>query len=126
MMDAVRRAPRKCRLALLCAHPELAGREALAGGLTPDSGTEQGRLGFTALSRAELDRMAALNRAYRERFGFPAIAALARHAKRDTVFADFERRLGNDAEAEVANALGEVAHITRARLAKLVQAPGEA
>ena len=120
MLDAVERAPRERQLALLRSHPELAGREAQAGGLTPDSSTEQGRLGFTALSLGEHERMSRLNRAYREKFGFPAIVALALHAKRDTVFAEFERRIGNDLETEIANALGEVAHIARARLATLV------
>lgn len=120
MVEAVKRAPLERQLALLRVHPELAGREAQAGALTPDSSTEQGRLGFTALSHEEHERMARLNRAYREKFGFPAIVALALHARRDTVFAEFERRAGNDVETEIANALGQAAQITRARLAKLI------
>ena len=120
MMDAAMQAARAEQLALLRAHPELAGREAADGALSANSGTEQGRLGFTALSKVELARMAALNRAYRAKFGFPAIVALALHGSRATVLAEIERRSVNDAEREIAAALGQVAHITRARLRRLV------
>lgn len=66
--------------------------------------------------------MAQLNRAYREKFGFPAIVALALalHTERATVFAEIARRTANDAPAEIANGLAQVAHITRARLRKIV------
>jgi chitin deacetylase len=105
------------------AHPELAGREATTQRLTEDSMSEQGRLGFTALTRAELDRMSELNRRYREAFGFPAIVALALHRSRDTVMAEIERRLTNSTEVEVANAIEQIGHITRGRLArKMAQA----
>jgi OHCU decarboxylase len=120
MMRVVRTATREEQLALLRAHPELSGREAHAGALTADSSSEQGRLGFGALSPEEFGRMTRLNRAYRAKFGFPAIVALALHAKRDTVFAEIERRIGNDGETEIANGLGQVAEITRARLTKLI------
>lgn len=120
MVDAVERATRDEQLALLNAHPELAGREAQAGTLTHDSTTEQGRLGFTALTPGELERVSRANRAYRERFGFPLIVALALHATRASALAEMERRAaGADREAEIATALGQVAAITRIRLAKL-------
>ena len=64
--------------------------------------------------------MAQLNRAYREKFGFPVIVALALHTERATVFAEIARRTANDAPAEIANGLAQVAHITRARLRKIV------
>src|SRR5688572_31711575 len=73
MMECVRNASLIQQLTLVRAHPELAGREAVEGGLTADSSSEQGRLGFTALSRAEFERMQDINRRYRERFGFPCI-----------------------------------------------------
>ena len=94
------------------------GREAAAGSLTQDSTGEQGRLGFTALTRAELDRVSDINRRYREKFGFPVIVALARHATRDTVIAEMERRIANDADTEIANALEQIGYITRARLGR--------
>ena len=106
------------KLALIKAHPELAGREAVAGDLTQDSTGEQGRLGFTALTRAEFDRVGDINRRYRDKFGFPVIVALARHVSRDTVIAEMERRIANDADTEIANALEQIGHITRARLGR--------
>ena len=108
------------QLALIRAHPELAGREAVEGSLTVDSGSEQGRLGLIALSRAEFQCMADLNKRYRERFGFPCIIALALHADRESVFLTFESRLKNDQEQELANALEQIGHITRARLEKML------
>jgi len=119
MLEAVRAADRAHQLALVRAHPELAGREASDGMLTPDSTSEQARLGFTALDRPELARIAQLNRAYREKFGFPCVVALRLHRARATVLAEMERRLANDAESELAAALDQIGHITRARLEKL-------
>ena len=120
MVNAVRAAPSAQQLALLRAHPELAGSEAVAGALTVDSTGEQGRLGFTALSHAEFESMGELNRRYREKFGFPCIIALKLHTNRGTVTADFTRRLANDVDTEMKNALEQIGHITRARLDKLV------
>ena len=120
MMSCVREAASAEQLALARAHPELAGREAVAGALTTDSTSEQGRLGFTALSRAEFERMAGLNRRYREKFGFPCIVALRLHRDRASVMAEMERRLGNDRATELANALEQIGHITRARLEKIL------
>jgi 2-oxo-4-hydroxy-4-carboxy-5-ureidoimidazoline decarboxylase len=120
MMTVVREAPQERQLALVRAHPELAGAEAKAGTLTADSSTEQGRLGFTGLSREELDRIAELNRAYRQRFGFPCIVALRLHGTRESVIAEMERRLMNDRQAELHNALEQVGHITRGRLDRIL------
>jgi 2-oxo-4-hydroxy-4-carboxy-5-ureidoimidazoline decarboxylase len=120
MMTVVHEAPQERQLALVRAHPELAGAEAKAGTLTADSSTEQGRLGFTRLSREEFDRIAALNRAYRQRFGFPCIVALRLHGTRESVIAEMERRLMNDRQAELHNALEQVGHITRGRLDRIL------
>jgi chitin deacetylase len=106
------------KLALIKAHPELAGREAAGGNLTQDSTSEQGRLGFTALTRVELDRVSEINRRYRKKFGFPVIVALARHATRDTVIAEMERRTANDVDTEIGNALEQIGYIARARLGR--------
>jgi OHCU decarboxylase len=118
LMRVVRAMSQDEKLALIKAHPELAGREAAAGSLTQDSTSEQGRLGFTVLTRAELDRVSDINRRYCEKFGFPVIVALARHATRDTVIAEMEQRIANDADTEIANALEEIGHITHGRLAR--------
>jgi chitin deacetylase len=119
MMAAVREAPRERQLALVRSHPELAGREAGAGTLTADSSSEQGRLGFTSLSREEVNKMAELNRRYREKHGFPCIVALRLHATREGVMAEMERRLANESDVELEKALEEIGHITRGRLEKI-------
>ena len=116
MMNAVQEAARQQQLALVRAHPELAGGEAL----TVDSSSEQGRLGFNRLSKEELESMNALNRRYREKFGFPCIVALRLHANRASVMDEMARRLGNNAETELARALEQIGHITRGRLDKLL------
>jgi OHCU decarboxylase len=121
MLQAVMQAGVDKRLALIRAHPELAGREAVEGGMTPDSTSEQGRLGLTALPKAEFDRITQLNRAYREKFGFPCIVALKLHDTRDTVLAQMAQRLANDRDTEIANALEQIGHITRARVDRLLE-----
>jgi OHCU decarboxylase len=115
MMRAVQSASPEAKLALVRAHPELAGGESL----TVDSSSEQARLGFDRLSKDELARMASLNRRYREKFGFPCIVALRLHANRDSVMREMERRLGNNADTELANALEQIGHIARGRLEKV-------
>ncbi len=119
MMLAVAEASREEQLALIRAHPELAGREAKAGSLTPDSSSEQGRLGFLQLTREEFLKMQDLNRRYGEKFGFPCIVALRLHASRESVMREMQERLGNDRDTELRNALEQIRHITRGRLEKL-------
>jgi 2-oxo-4-hydroxy-4-carboxy-5-ureidoimidazoline decarboxylase len=119
MMQALAHAKREEQLALVRAHPELAGAEASEGKLTTHSSSEQARLGFTRLTRAELERMRELNRSYRDKFGFPCIVALRLHQTRESVMQEIERRIANDAETELANALEQIGHIARGRLDKL-------
>jgi OHCU decarboxylase len=118
LMNVVRAMSRDEKLKLIRAHPELAGREALAGTMTDDSVGEQGRLGFTAMSRAEFERVGDINRRYRDKFAMPLIVALALHADRASVIAEMERRISNDLDTEIVNAIDQIGHITRARLAK--------
>jgi 2-oxo-4-hydroxy-4-carboxy-5-ureidoimidazoline decarboxylase len=116
MMTAVENAAKDQKLQLVRAHPELAGGEAL----TVDSSSEQGRLGFNALSKKELQEMTDLNRRYREKFGFPCIVALRLHENRTSVTAEMQRRIANNAQTELANALEQIGHIARGRLEKLL------
>jgi 2-oxo-4-hydroxy-4-carboxy-5-ureidoimidazoline decarboxylase len=109
------------QIALIRAHPELAGKEAAGGGLTVDSSSEQGRLGFMNLDRSHFEQMQELNRTYRQRFGIPCIVALRLHASRASVMAEMQRRLGNTVQAERATALEQIGHIARGRLEKLVK-----
>lgn len=111
-------APRACQLALLRAHPDLAGRLAARGGLTPHSAAEQSGAGLDQCSPDELARFTALNLAYRARFGFPFIIAV-KGRRRDEILDAFERRLGNDAATEFATALAEVHKIALLRLQAL-------
>jgi 2-oxo-4-hydroxy-4-carboxy-5-ureidoimidazoline decarboxylase len=120
MMEVVSEAQKDAQLALVRAHPELAGKEAKHGALTVDSSSEQGRLGFLQLTREELEAVERLNRRYRERHGFPCIVALRLHATRDSVLAEMSRRIEGDSEAELENALEQIGHITRGRLEKIL------
>jgi 2-oxo-4-hydroxy-4-carboxy-5-ureidoimidazoline decarboxylase len=111
------------KLALLCGHPELAGKVARAGTMAEASRQEQGALGLDKLSEAEFDRFEALNASYRTRFGIPFIICVRRHT-RDSILSRFAARLGNTRDAEVSEALAEIGHITRLRLVDLVSGPG--
>lgn len=119
MVSVVRAASRETQLALLNAHPELAGREAQTGTLTAASTGEQASAGLTNLARAEIERIAALNREYRTKFGFPFIIAVRDHT-RAGIFAEFEQRLTDTFEDELETALGQVYRITAMRLAGII------
>lgn len=121
MMDVVRSAPRARQLAFLRAHPELAGREAQAGAMTPDSTSEQSSAGLDVLTREELDEMRRLNRAYLDRHGFPFIVAVRRHSKQQ-IFEALRRRAQLDTETELGEAMAQIGFITRLRVAALVAA----
>ena len=108
------------RLDLLRAHPELAGAEARAGVMTRASTVEQERLGLMTLYGRELERLQALNAAYRARFGFPFIIALHRLADRAAVFSALEARLRHDAEEETMIALDEIVAVIDGRVRRLV------
>ena len=95
----VRTAPRAAQLALLRAHPDLAGRGAMAGEVGEESQREQAGAGLDRLTAGELARFHDLNTRYRERFGFPFIFAV-KGATKEAILAAFEARVGNDAETE--------------------------
>jgi 2-oxo-4-hydroxy-4-carboxy-5-ureidoimidazoline decarboxylase len=120
MVDVVQHASRAEQLALLRAHPELAGKEAQTNALTPESTNEQQKAGLTALSRDEMTRIAALNRAHADKFGFPFIIAARRNSKA-RIFAEFERRLALDPDAERQACLDQVFVITRIRIDDLIE-----
>ncbi len=107
------------KLALLRAHPDLAGKLARAGALTNASSAEQASAGLDRLSEAEFQRFTAFNIAYTEKFGFPFIIAVRENTKASILKA-FERRITNSREAEFTTALAEVAKIARLRLTTLL------
>jgi len=112
-------APGEQQVALLRAHPDLVGRAALAGLLTPASTREQSSAGLDALSPAEIATFQQLNRAYRERFAFPFVIC-ARENKKESILAGFATRLQHSREQEIRIALAEVAKICALRLNDLV------
>ena len=101
--------------ALLGAHPDLAGKLALAKGLTAESTQEQADAGLDRLTPEELAKFTSLNDAYKARFGFPFIMAV-RGKRKDEILAAFERRLANDVDAEMRAALAEIDRIAALRL----------
>jgi 2-oxo-4-hydroxy-4-carboxy-5-ureidoimidazoline decarboxylase len=103
------------KLDLIKAHPDLGGKFARAGSLTPESSREQAGLGLDRLDDAEFERFSDLNRRYRERFGFPFIIC-ARLTTRDGVLAAFQARLGNDPSGEMAEALRQIHLIAGLRI----------
>jgi 2-oxo-4-hydroxy-4-carboxy-5-ureidoimidazoline decarboxylase len=120
LSGAVAAAPEATRLALLRAHPDLAGKAALAGELTDSSRREQAAAGLGGLSPAEMARFTEANTRYRERFGFPFILAIKYWTKAH-ILAAFDGRLNNGREAEMATALAEVDKIAFLRLLGLVE-----
>lgn len=120
MMGAVEAASEEEQLALLRAHPDLAGRAAVAGELTAASSGEQASAGLDSLTAEEMERFTELNTAYAMRFGFPFIMAV-RGADKARILAGFEGRLGNDRHDEMPRALAEVAKIAWMRLLTLVR-----
>ncbi|MDK4736088.1 2-oxo-4-hydroxy-4-carboxy-5-ureidoimidazoline decarboxylase [Rhizobium sp. CNPSo 3490] len=114
-----RAASRAERLGVLQAHPDLAGRLAIAGELTEDSRKEQAGAGLDRLSPPEHARFTELNAAYVEKFGFPFIIAVRGLDKNDILSA-FERRIGNDLDEEFATATTQVERIALLRLTSML------
>jgi OHCU decarboxylase len=115
----MREAPRERQLELIRAHPELAGREAQERRLTRESSHEQASAGLDQLSADEVQALRALNRSYREQFGFPMIVCVREHTK-ESILTWGTVRLGHSREQEIEIALGEISKIARLRLADLL------
>lgn len=119
MAAAVRHAPAVQRMALLCQHPELAGKEADAGTLTDDSKREQAGAGLNQCTASELQTIKSLNQAYRTKFSFPFIIAVTGLDKFQ-IIAAMEKRLENTEQTEFDTAIGEVEKIARIRIDALI------
>lgn len=107
------------QLALVRAHPELAGKAAIAGELTPSSTSEQASAGLDACTPEEFEQLGALNRRYRERFGFPFVIAV-RGLDRRQVIAALARRVTQARDVEFREALAQIGRIARLRLDALL------
>jgi 2-oxo-4-hydroxy-4-carboxy-5-ureidoimidazoline decarboxylase len=120
MCKAVVDAGEEAQLALLRAHPQLAGKAALRGELTADSTREQQGAGLDQCSPDEYARLHELNDAYDQRFGFPFILAVRGH-DRASILAAMATRGENPREEEFAEALHQVERIALLRLQALLQ-----
>jgi 2-oxo-4-hydroxy-4-carboxy-5-ureidoimidazoline decarboxylase len=118
LMREVYEATPEEQLALIRAHPELAGKTAIDGNLTAASQAEQASAGLDRLTQDEFDRFHALNRAYSEKFGFPFIICV-RLTTKAGILAAMEQRLANGRDAEIATALAQIGEIVRLRLEHL-------
>ena len=111
----MRGAPEGRKVALIRAHPDLAGKAAIAGELTAESTREQASAGLDRLSPDEFATFTRLNQAYRDTFGFPFVICVREHTKA-SILENFAVRLRNSHEQEIATALDEVAKIAHLRL----------
>ncbi|WP_311065271.1 2-oxo-4-hydroxy-4-carboxy-5-ureidoimidazoline decarboxylase [Halomonas sp. DWK9] len=103
------------QIAVIQAHPDLAGKAALAGELTQDSTSEQAGAGLDQCSPEEFARFEQLNAAYKETFGFPFVIAV-KGLDRYDILAAFEERLENDLAEERETAIQQIIRIARFRL----------
>ncbi|WNL41650.1 2-oxo-4-hydroxy-4-carboxy-5-ureidoimidazoline decarboxylase [Halomonas sp. PAMB 3264] len=115
MSDVLRAAPRERQIEVIRAHPDLAGKAALADELTDASKSEQAGAGLDQCSIEELARFESLNGAYLEKFGFPFVIAV-KGLDRHDILAAFETRLNNTPDEERETAIEQIACIARFRL----------
>jgi N-carbamoyl-L-amino-acid hydrolase len=124
LQDAVTQAGEDEQLSLLRAHPELAGRAAIAGALTAESTGEQAASGLNRCSPEEYATLHRLNAAYKDKFGFPFILAVkgptGKGLTRQAIIATFERRLRHRRQDELQEALRQVHRIAEIRLNELL------
>jgi OHCU decarboxylase len=118
LRSAMYSAPIERKLALLHAHPDLAGRAAIEGTLTHSSKREQASAGLDRLTPDEYEAFTRLNAAYRERFGFPFVVCVREHTK-ESILRVAAERLEHTRDEEVHVALEEIAKIARLRLEDL-------
>jgi 2-oxo-4-hydroxy-4-carboxy-5-ureidoimidazoline decarboxylase len=107
MERAVNVAPDERKMELIRAHPDLAGKAAVAGELTVKSEREQASAGLNRLSPEEYEAFTGMNHSYRERFGMPLIFCVREHTK-EAILKGAEERLGNTREEEIETALAEI------------------
>ncbi len=116
--ECVDRADAKTKLALIRAHPDLAGKAAVAGELTQDSSEEQQSAGIDQCTADEYENLQAMNEQYKDKFGFPFVMAV-RNSDRHKILAAFAERLQNDQLTETDKAIHEIHKIARLRLAAM-------
>ncbi|QLG10025.1 2-oxo-4-hydroxy-4-carboxy-5-ureidoimidazoline decarboxylase [Deinococcus sp. D7000] len=116
---AVQADSESAQLRLIRAHPDLAGKAALAGELTAESAHEQASAGLDRLTPEEFAEFGRLNDAYHEKFDLPYVVCVRENDK-DSIFEGARRRLANTPEQERAAALHEISRIARLRVLDLL------
>jgi N-carbamoyl-L-amino-acid hydrolase len=108
------------QLALIRAHPELAGKAMVSKTLTAESTHEQGKAGLTDCTPEEFARIQQLNADYNAKFGFPFILAVrgprGNGLTKAEIIDTFARRLQNPADYELAESLRNIHRIVELRL----------
>jgi OHCU decarboxylase len=122
--DAMYAAPRERQLDLIRAHPDLAGKAAVAGELTQESAREQASAGLDRLSPGEFEEFTRVNREYREKFGLPMVVCVREHTK-ESILENVQSRLGNSRDEEIRTALAEISKISHYRLQGLIEREGK-
>lgn len=115
MQTCVQCADKVAQLRLIRAHPELAGKLAIQGALTPASLSEQTGAGLHHCTATEFNTLSALNQAYRQKFDFPFVIAVRGLSRTDIINA-LEIRLTHPIEQEMQTALHEIGQIAHFRL----------
>ncbi|WP_137885327.1 2-oxo-4-hydroxy-4-carboxy-5-ureidoimidazoline decarboxylase [Pseudomonas sp. 2FE] len=118
MADVLLSADKAAQLALINAHPDLAGKAAVRGELTQASTSEQSGAGIHECTAEEFQRFTELNDAYKAKFAFPFIMAV-KGSNRHQILAAFEERIHNSTDAEFTRALAEINKIALFRLQTL-------
>ena len=116
LCQTVKAGDEQSKLALIRAHPDLAGRVEL----TDASSREQASANLTQLSPEEMNSFQQYNRQYAAKFGFPFVIC-ARLNKKEAILASFPVRLQNSPEQEKETALDEIFKIADLRLREIVQ-----
>jgi 2-oxo-4-hydroxy-4-carboxy-5-ureidoimidazoline decarboxylase len=120
MKRIIEAATKNQKLALLCAHPDLAGKLAISGNLTIASVAEQSSADLSNCTPAEFDLFESLNTRYNKKFGFPFILAV-RGYQRAEILEIFKNRINNDIKIEFNEALTQVHRIALLRLKEIEQ-----
>jgi 2-oxo-4-hydroxy-4-carboxy-5-ureidoimidazoline decarboxylase len=115
MVDQVEQASAEEQLALLRAHPDLGTRARVSDA----SAAEQAGAGLDQLTSTEFERLLALNKAYRDKFGFPFLFAVKGSSKHDILDA-LERRVAASRDEEYRVALSQVYRIARFRIESIL------
>jgi len=120
MAQVLNEAGRDAQIALIRAHPELAGKAMVRNELTAESTNEQTKAGLTECTTEEFEKIHALNAAYKQKFGWPFILAVRGPRgvglNKHQIIASFERRLNGHPDFELAECLRNIHRIVEIRL----------